>query len=70
MLVADPAHHEDGFRLVESGEVVEIRILPILVLHVVVTDRERRSEYDENRPAHLLEQPAPAFGVDWIDHVA
>ena len=51
---------EHGLRLVEAGQVVEVGVLPVLVLDVVVADRERRGEQQQRAgPNGLDDAVAP-----------
>jgi hypothetical protein len=63
-LALDGVEHQDALGLVEAGEVVEIRILPVVVFDVVVADEHLRRR--QNRHGrwtlrrHGIEQTRPA----------
>jgi hypothetical protein len=57
---------EDEHRLglVESGQVIEVGILPVLVLDVVVPDGDRGRGEHHHAPFELGHQSLAAIGVD------
>ena len=54
--------NEHGLGLVEAGQVEEVGVLPVLVLDVVVADRNRRRRKDRDAPPQAGHQLLAAFG--------
>jgi hypothetical protein len=61
--------HQHRLRLVEPREVIQVRILPIFVLHVVISNGDGGGGNDHDGTGHLAHQGPAAVGVERHRHL-